>query len=432
MTRRILSVALTSAVIALVLFLVPLAIAVLTLFQSSAQNAVQREALNAAVLVDPAFSVTDLTELPHPGSGIVLSLYDSTGRRVLGTGPAMADSVVRTALGGHSTEGQVDGWLTSVVPLSASEKVTGAVRAAVPVSTVWQRVVGVWVAMLVAAVASIAVGIISARALSRRITDPMRTLALASQTLGSGDFTVRMAPSGLAEIDQAGSAMNATAERLAQLVQRERRMAAHASHQLRTPLAGIRAVLEAALSHPNADVTNAMRVAIERADALDATIDEIIALSREPANGIPVVASAQLDAAESRWRGTLAEAGRPLRVDLEAGLPNAIGVPPALQRILDVLIENAYRHGAGEVTLRARDAYGSIALDVEDEGNDITGSEDIFLHGVSQAGSSGLGLALALQLAEDQGGKLMLSQRHPHTRFTLLLPVIAPSSDSEG
>jgi signal transduction histidine kinase len=424
MTRRILSVALTSTVIALVLFLVPLAIAVLTLFQGDARAALQRDALRAAVLVDPAFSAADLTELPHPGPGIVLSLYDATGRRVLGAGPRAADSVVRTALGGHSGDGQVDGWLVSVVPLSVSEKVTGVVRAAVPVATVWQRVIAVWITMLAAAVAALAIGIVSARALSRRITGPMRTLALASQSLGLGDFTARMAPSGLAEIDQAGSALNATAKRLGQLVERERHMAANASHQLRTPLTGIRAVLEAALSDPNADVSNAIRVAIERADTLEVTIDEIIALSREPAHGIPIHASTQLDAAESRWRGVLAAAGRPLRVDFEAGLPSATGVPSALQRILDVLIENACRHGVGEVTLRARDAHGSIAFDVEDEGRGITPSQDIFLHGVSRGGSSGLGLALASQLAEDQGGKLMLSQRHPHTRFTFLLPTL--------
>lgn len=422
MTRRIMSVALTTGIVALVLFLIPLAVAVLTLFRNDAQSSVQREALRAAVLVDPTFSTSDLTELPDPGSGIVLSLYDSTGTLVLGTGPKTADPVVAAALRGSPSDGDVDGSLTSAIPISAVERVTGVVRASVPMSTVWQRVAGAWVVMLAAAIVALGVGIASARALARRITEPMKTLTTTSQALGSGDFTVRMAASGLTEIDQAGSALNDTAERLAGLVQRERRMASNASHQLRTPLTGLRAVLESSLADPAADYRAAMRTAIERADTLESTIDEIIQLSTESVRGVTIVPAPELDAADQRWRGALAEAGRPLRVDIAPELPSAIGVPLALTQIFDILIENALRHGSGAVVLRARNSFGALAFDVEDDGASIGETDNIFEHGLSTTGSSGLGLALAVQLADDHGAKLMLSQRSPKTRFTLLLP----------
>jgi signal transduction histidine kinase len=227
----------------------------------------------------------------------------------------------------------------------------------------------------------------------------------------------------MAEIDQAAAALNVTARRLADLVQRERNLAAHASHQLRTPLIGLRAVLEGALANPDADMRTDVILAIERADRLESTIDELITLNRGGIVRTPIDAAAQLDAAEARWRGSLAAAGRPLRLVLETELPSPLVAESALRQILDALIENAFAHGTGTVTLKAREAHGAVAFDVEDEGHDIALHEDIFRHGVSASGGSGLGLALARQLAEDQGGRLLLAGRMPHTCFTLILPV---------
>jgi signal transduction histidine kinase len=425
MTRRILSVALASTVVALVLFLVPLAIAVLTLFQSDAQTSLQREALRAAALVDTRFSTADVTELPNPPSGIRLSLYDAAGRRMLGTGPIVADAVVKRALRGASAEGVVDGQLTSVIPLSSSEKVTGAIRAAIPQATVWSRVFAAWGAMLLAAAVALAVGIISARVLSRRITRPMATLSEASTALGAGDFGVRMHSSGLPEIDQVGAALNATAVRLGQLVERERAMSSQASHQLRTPLSGLRAVLEGALAGSTRQQSAAISVAIERADALNTIIDDILQLARGPVKGVLLEPRAQVDAAEARWRGVLAAEDRPLRVEIDAELPQTLGVESAVQQILDILLDNATRHGGGEVVIRARTGFGSLAFDVEDEGSGEGEIEDPLGTGISSAGGKGLGLPLALQLARDQGGRLLLSQRAPRTRFTLVLPPLA-------
>jgi signal transduction histidine kinase len=422
MTRRILTVALASTVVALVLFLVPLALAVLTLFQSDAQASLQREALRSAVLVDPRFSAADVTELPHPPSGIELSLYNAAGRLMLGRGPTTADAVVRRALRGASAEGVVDGQLTSVIPISASEKTTGAIRAAIPQSTVWSRVLAVWGVMLLAAVIALAVGIVSARALARRITRPMTTLSEASVALGAGDFGVRMPPSGLPEIDQVGSALNATAVRLGQLVERERAISAQASHQLRTPLSGLRAVLERALTGSSGQQSAAIAVAIERADALSSIIDDILQLARGPMAGSLLDPRNQIDAAEARWRGVLADEGRSLLVEIDADLPETLGVESALHQIFDVLLDNATRHGAGRVVIRARKSSGSLAFDVEDEGHGEGQMVDPLGGGASTAGGRGLGLPLAVQLARDQGGRLLLSERVRLTRFTLILP----------
>ncbi len=427
MTRRILGVALLSSVIALVLFLVPLAIAVFNLFLADAQATLERDALHAAVVVDSAFSGTDRAELPAASDGNQLGLYDAQKNLIGGTGPQTADAATRQALSGSSTHASDSGWIISVVPISSAESVTGAVRAAAPLGTVWLRTVGVWLLLLLAAAVAVTLGIVAARSLARRITRPMERLTLASQALGDGDFEVRTTPSGLPEIDRAGEALNSTAARLGDLVQRERQLAADASHQLRTPLTGLRLVLEGGLSDPDADLRGILRQAIEQADQLDGTIDDLITLNRGAYDAAPSDAYALVGAAERRWHAVLAAAGRPLRVAISEKLLQPVVVESAFQQIVDVLIENALRHGTGEVILRVREAHGAVAVDVEDEGNTIAVSEDIFGSGVSPAGGSGLGLALARRLAEDQGGRLLLSTRVPHTQFTLILPAAAPA-----
>lgn len=87
---------------------------------------------------------------------------------------------------------------------------------------------------------------------------------------------------------------------------------------------------------------------------------------------------------------------------------------PALQQILDTLIENAFTHCAGTATLTAREAHGSVFLNVEDEGHGIDLHEDIFQRRVSGSSRSGLVLALGRHLTEDRSGRLLLAGRMPH------------------
>jgi len=426
MTRRIMGIALISSLIAFALFLVPLAVVVYNLFLGDAHASLERDALHAAVVVDPTFSQADQTELPIPASGQQLGLYDRTGMLSLGIGPSTADESVRGALKGRPTETNADGWLVVVVPISSGEIITGAVRSAMPIEQVWANTRLVWLILLGTAGLALAGGILVARSLARRITGPMEKMTLAAHLLGDGNFDVRTFPTGLPEIDRAGAALNVTAARLGELVRRERELASNASHQLRTPLTGLRMLLETGLATPHADAQTVLAQAIERADQLELTIDELISLNRGESIAEPVDAGEQLDNAERRWQGALATAGRPLRVETEGVLPRAVVDAAALQQILGILIENALRHGSGAVILRARAAHGVLAIDVEDEGSHLISGDEIFLARYSADGGSGLGLTLARQLAGDQGGRLFVSARKPHTRFTLLLTVDDP------
>jgi signal transduction histidine kinase len=86
-----------------------------------------------------------------------------------------------------------------------------------------------------------------------------------------------------------------------------------------------------------------------------------------------------------------------------------------------VLLDNAATHGSGTVTVTARDAAGTLAIDVADEGSGVDSESDPFVRRSPSADGHGIGLALARSLAEAEGGRLRLSKPAPAT-FTLLLP----------
>src|SRR5262249_14114153 len=121
------------------------------------------------------------------------------------------------------------------------------------------------------------------------------------------------------------------------------------------------------------------------------------------------------------WNGRLADDGRPLRVDVEPGLPRVLISTSAVRHILDVLLANARDHGRGTVTIRSSRTPGGAVVEVADEGRGVIGDpERVFERG---AGSGhGIGLALARSLAEAEGARLTLATPGPGPRFRLLIP----------
>jgi signal transduction histidine kinase len=274
------------------------------------------------------------------------------------------------------------------------------------------------------AVAVIGLAALVARWHARRLGRPVLALASAAAQLGDGDFSVRADAVGVPEVDAAASALNATAERLGELVGRERTFSADASHQLRTPLTGLRLQLESTLLDPKANRDAAIERALGDIDRLEATVEDLLALARDasPARD-PVRVDGLLADADLRWHGPLAAAGRPLRIDVDATLPLVRASAAAIGQVLDVLIGNAQQHGRGALPGGARRAPRSLAIEVSDEGpGPPIDGHDVFRRRPESATGRGIGLALARSLTEAEGGRLTLSRTGPSPRFTLLLP----------
>ncbi|MEY2447919.1 MAG: hypothetical protein QOH79_1395, partial [Acidimicrobiaceae bacterium] len=343
-----------------------------------------------------------------------------------GVGPALADEAVQRALAGVApVSTDTADSIVVAIPLSSDEQVIAVVRASLPEHVVSDRVHRAWLAMAGLGVAVISVAALVAVLQARRLSRPVTQLAATANRLGQGDFAVRAGRVGIPEIDAAAAALDTTAERLGELLQRERAFSAHASHQLRTPLTGLRVQLEAATLSREADPRAALVEALQSVDQLEQTIDDLLALARDvgPRSG-PLDLRGLLDDVSRRWRGPLADAGRPLRTFVQPDLPAATASPAALRQIIDVLVANAAEHGAGTVTVSARAAGGGIAIEVADEGLGIAPEAgDVFARRTDPTTGRGIGLGLASSLADAEGGRLLLGHRGPGPIFRILLPV---------
>src|SRR5262249_45100772 len=152
-----------------------------------------------------------------------------------------------------------------------------------------------------------------------------------------GQYDVHLPRWGITEADAAGDALRDSARQIEELLRHERDFVRDASHQLRTPLAAVLLALE----QPAPDVPTA----IARARDLETTIADLVLLRRRTGHGIadPVMIA---QAAVRRWSA----ADRLVVLRSDSDRPVAIS-GPALRQSLDVLIDNALRHGGGTVTV---------------------------------------------------------------------------------
>lgn len=425
MRRRILTSIVMLTAIAVVLFAVPLGFALADLYHEEEIVRLGRISAESAEDVPASFPAKgDPVELSASG-GRRVALYGPDGARVAGRGPRRADAIVRVALRGDLRDDEVGGFLVVGTPVTRGERVVGALRAAAPTSVVTDRTRDAIALMVGIGVVAVGISALIGMYQSRRLARPVDRLAEAAARLGDGDFSAQPEPSGIPEVDAVSDTLGSTAARLDRMLQRERAFSEDASHQLRTPLTGLRVTLEAARLTPTVDRDDALDAALSEIDRLERTVDDLLALAREPPVArTPTALGPLLATIEDDWHGRLAAEGRPLRVDLDPGLAPVAISARSVRQVLDVLVENAWHHGAGTITLRARSTGGGVALEVADEGPGVTGDpERIFdRRETGTPGGHGIGLALARSLAEAEGARLVLERDQPNPMFALFVP----------
>jgi signal transduction histidine kinase len=424
MRRRLVLAIAGVAAGAVVLFAVPLGIVLGHSYRDRELLRLQRDTVAATRQIDVAAN-GDPVELPPTRD--VLGVYDRSLRRVAGRGPAAGDDLVRAALRtGKPVDRSADGRLLAAVPLVVRERVTGAVRAVRGDGPVVRSSRDAWVALAGLSAALVLAAVAAALVLGRRLARPLERLAAAARRLGEGEFTVRAPRTAIPELDAVASALDATARRLDELLAREREFSANASHQLRTPLAALRIELEG-IELRGAGPAE-LPAALAQVERLQATVDTLLSVARDtPRADARTDLARLLEDVRARWHGALAADGRPLRVVERAARPVAASAGGVVSEILDVLVSNAHRHGAGAVSLTVRDVEGGLAVDVADEGPGFDGDPELAFarRGAGAtaggAGGHGIGLALARSLAESEGGRLAVTRPGPGPVLTLLL-----------
>jgi signal transduction histidine kinase len=424
MGSRIVRLALMAAAAALVLFGVPLAVGLGQYAATEERASLQRLADFAARSVQEDMAHDRVpARLPDPPDDAAVALYDDDGELLLGDGPPRGDEPVNRALQRGVLSIPPDQFVVAA-PVSDTHEIVGVIRVAVPAGSVVGGLVPIWIGMGVLAGLVLLVVWLLARRLALRLTRPLQQLAMHAGRLGDGDFGVRPEVTGIREVDLVGTALGGTARRLDDLLARERAFSAEASHQLRTPLAGLRLRLESTLDRPDRLTRATVEDGLASIDRLERTIDELLLLARERRTlSIPVDLAQLLKEAEDEWRDRLAGEGRAFTTSLAPNLLNPMAGAAAVRQIMAVLLDNACQHGAGAVSLGAREAGpDAIALEVSDGG---PGIPDNALNG--GPGRHGMGVALARRLAEAEGGRLT-ARRSPSV-VSLLLPVLQPASD---
>ncbi|HEY3868033.1 MAG TPA: HAMP domain-containing sensor histidine kinase [Actinocrinis sp.] len=281
---------------------------------------------------------------------------------------------------------------------------------------------------VLAAVAASAVAYIQARRLAR----PLRDLATTAERLGSGDPRPRYRRYGIAELDRVAEVIDNTAERISRMLATERRLAADASHQLRTPLTALSMRLEEILSAQDmTSVKEEAAIALTQVERLTNVVQRLLTDARDTRRSN---ATSRIDVDHVirqqifEWRPAFRSARRPIRVDGMRGL-SAVVTPGAFAQILATLLENSLMHGAGPVLIRTRTTGGNVVVEVSDEGPGVPPElgARVFERSVSGRSSTGLGLTVARELAEADGGRLELLQQRPPV-FAVFLTEFAPAS----
>ena len=250
---------------------------------------------------------------------------------------------------------------------------------------------------------------------------------------GTAELDARVpVPDGDDEISRLAVTMNAMLERLETGSDRQRRFVGDASHELRSPLATIRAAHEIAALHPETrDWSETSRDVLAELDRLDHLVADLLLLARVDEHGLRVrTVDVDLDDLVTQEADRLRKLGT-LTVTVTASPVRIQGDPVQLARALRNLADNAARHAEGHVDLSLRILGDTVAVAVEDDGPGIPEAdrERVFERFVRldesrtrASGGTGLGLAIAREISAAHGGGLSVEAGARGARFALRLP----------
>jgi signal transduction histidine kinase len=239
------------------------------------------------------------------------------------------------------------------------------------------------------------------------------------------------------EITRLGTRLNEMLTRLEAALERERTLVSNTSHELRTPLALMKTEIELALVEPLSApaLAAALRSAGEETDRLSQLTDDLLLLARADTGELPlrrteIPVHELLDMIATRFRRRAEDTSRRIEIAAPDDLI-LLGDQRLLEQALSNIVENALRHGAGAVQLKAFQRDGSLTIQVSDEGE---GFPPEFVARAFERFSradrphstpgAGLGLAIVATIAQAHGGTATASSRP--AGITLTLPARTP------
>jgi signal transduction histidine kinase len=282
------------------------------------------------------------------------------------------------------------------------------------------------VKLLEVGAASASTALVAALLLGHSIARRVRSLEHAAEQFAAGELTARAPSDGPREVAQLGASFNEMAKNIERLFDARRQLVAWASHDLRTPLAAIQAMLEA-IEDGLAEPVDYLDALAEQVSTLGMLIEDLFELAQIDAGVLTLeLRETPLgELVESCVRGLEAEA-RARQVHLEVSLvqplPEVECAPQQVRRVLLNLLTNALRHtpADGSVVVTARPVGAELEVLVADTGEGLSELAQARMFErfwradparTGAAGRAGLGLAIAQGLIEAQGGRIWAENR---------------------
>ncbi len=426
--------------LALIAFGVPLALSL----RDRVDSEVKSQARSQADVV--ATTASELVNPPQPK--VLRKLVERSAESVRGrvivvdaSGRLLADSAgttlgrsyedrpeVDSALHGHAeqitrnSETLGTEILATAVPILEHARPRGAVRVTQSVDAVNRAVKTSILDVAALAAVVLALGVIAGALIAQQIARPIRRLDGAARRVAGGDLDTTVAVEGSKEQRSLSRTFNEMTQRIKRLLRVQQDFVADASHQLRTPLTGLRLRLEALAERFRGDraVERELGAAMGEIDRLSLIVDELLILSRAGEHELPGervdLALAARRAAE-RWGASAEDRGIGIEVFATDGVAEGWCAAPDLERSLDALVENALNYSPAGTTVWIEAAPGCIA--VLDEGPGLApGEEEAVFERFSRGSAgrrgtkgTGLGLAIARELTRQWGGEVRLRNR---------------------
>lgn len=418
MRRRLISSTLAVVLVVIAVFGLSLVIVEARTIESSARDGVQSEAVRLVGIVENRIVAGESVDAKGLDRQIADNRYAVVrvpGRPEVRLGDRPGGKVISSTQAGDHGE---------TVTVQESR------------STVSQEIGRTLLVILAVALLAVLAAVALAVRQARRLASPLSDLASTAERLGSGDPRPRHRRYGVPELDRIADVLDASAERIGRMLTAERRLAADASHQLRTPLTALSMRLEeiVATADDHEAVKEEATIALGQVERLTDVVQRLLTNARDPRTGSAVdfdldeVIKQQVE----EWRPAYQNEGRAMVRSGTRSL-RAVGTPGAVAQVLATLIENSLMHGEGTVTLHTRVTGNQAVVEVTDEGPGVPADlgARVFERTVSGRNSTGLGLALARDLAEADGGRLELLQQRPPVFALFLAREIMPQPPPE-
>jgi signal transduction histidine kinase len=336
---------------------------------------------------------------------------------------------VQAALRGRSFQDQrssqtlgQDVLATAAPVLSGTRgRLVGAVRITQSVAAVRRAVRRTTAGLLLVGAIVLALGLAAGGFIAGQFVRPIRHMRAAAARVAGGDLDTRLVLEGSSEERSLARSFNDMTDRIRDMLARQQAFVADASHQLRTPLAGLRLRLEEAEAAGVPPPAARELAAGEReVDRIAQLVDELLVLSSA---GEPDAAAEAIDLARSaaaahhRWEPLAREQGRRVVLAEPRDAAIASAARADVDRALDALVENALRYAPEGSIVELRAVGETIEVLDEGPGIDPDEAEAVFerFHrgsaGRRTPGGTGLGLTIARTLARRWAGEVTVANR---------------------